>query len=226
VTKVSAAKGRLAAEPCRFCQGSPPVLPTRPAGRATCAGAVDGGSKAVSQKDRLRRVVLLCASFTRNLAYFRAGQEKDGQPLLQERAPFASFWRQVNGNAIDVAVLDWCKLFADRTGEHHWAKVVKNKGAFETGLLRHLGVNATSFEDYVKELRGWRNKFVAHADAEKIAQLPDLAPAKSATEFLLEHLAANEAAPGDLDGRDGATVKPGYDTWVAEARELLSRHRH
>src|SRR5258708_4899539 len=216
----------LAMEPCRFCQRSPPVLPTRAAGRATCAGAIDGGSKAVSQKDRLRRVVLLCAGFTRNLAYFRAGQEKEGQPLLQERAPFASFWRQVNGNALDVAVLDWCKLFADRTGEHHWAKVVKNRGAFETGLLRHLGVNATSFEDYVKEMRSWRNKFVAHADPEKIAQIPDMAPAKSAAEFLLEHITANEAAPGDLDGRDGATVKAGYDTWVAEARELLSRHRH
>ena len=180
---------------------------------------------AVSGKDRVRRVVLLCASFARNLAYFRAGQEKEGQPLLQERAPFASFWRQVNGNAIDVAILDWCKLFADRSGEHHWTKVVKNRSAFETALLRHLGTNAGAFEDYVKELRSWRNKFAGHSDPEKIAALPDLAQAKSAVDFLLDHLAANEAAAGELDGKDGAAVKASYDTWVAEARELLSRHK-
>src|SRR5258708_24357458 len=56
LSKVWAAKGRLAAEPCRFCQRSPPVLPTRAAGRATCASAIDGGSLAVSEKNRLRRV--------------------------------------------------------------------------------------------------------------------------------------------------------------------------
>ncbi len=145
------------------------------------APAPSMGSMAVSEKDRLRRVVLVCASFARNLAYFRAGQEKENQPLLQERVPFASFWRQVNGNAIDIAMLDWCKLFADRIGEHHWTKLVKNRAAFESGLMRHLGVNAGIFEEYVKDLRTYRNKCAGHSDPEKTAQIPDMALAKSAT---------------------------------------------
>lgn len=178
---------------------------------------------AVSEKDRLRRTVLLGASFARNLAYFRAGQEKEGQPLLQERAPFASFWRQVNANAIDVAILDWCKLFADKSGEHHWSKVIKNRSAFESALMRHLGMNAAAFEDYAKELRIYRNKYAGHSDPQKAAQIPDMTMAKSAADFLFDHIWANEAAPGDLDGPN---IKANYDTWVAEARELLSRHKH
>lgn len=180
----------------------------------------------MSDKDRLRRLVLVCANFGRNLAYFRAGQEKENLPLLQERVPFASFWRQVNSNAIDVAVLDWCKLFADKTGEHHWAKVVKNRTAFEAGLLRHLGVNASTLEEYIKDMRTFRNKFVAHLDQEKVTSIPDMTLAKSAAEFLLDHVMANEAAPGDLEGLEGTNIKAGYDTCVAEAREVLSRHRH
>lgn len=179
---------------------------------------------AVSDKDRLRRIVLLCSSFARNLAYFRAGQEKENLPLLQGRVPFSSFWRQVSGNAIDVAILDWCKLFADKNGEH-WTKLVKNRAGFETGLMRHLNITAGIFEEYAKELRLYRNKFAGHSDPEKSAEMPDMALAKSATEFLLEHI-TGEAAPGELDGVDGANIKAGYDTWLAEARELLSRHRH
>jgi hypothetical protein len=181
---------------------------------------------AASERDRLRRVVLLCASFIRNLAYFRAGQDKEGLPLLQERAPFASFWRQVNSNCIDLCVLEWCKLFAEKNGEHHWTKVVSNRSAFEGGLLRQLGSNATAFEDYIKEMRTYRNRFVAHIDTEKVTHVPDMAVAKNAAEFLFEYLMANEAKPGELDGREGMNVKLGYDACVAEAREVLSRHRH
>jgi hypothetical protein len=78
-------------------------------------------------RDRVRRVVLLCCAFARNVAYYRAGWADRAQPLLSELHPHASFWRQVNGNFLDMAVLDWCKLFGDpketprkRLAKHHW----------------------------------------------------------------------------------------------------------
>ena len=91
--------------------------------------------------------------------------------------------------------------------------------------MRHLGITAGIFEEYAKELRLYRNRYAGHSDPEKSAEIPDMALAKSATEFLLEHI-AGEAAPGALDELDGTNIKAGYDTWLAEARELLSRHRH
>ena len=62
---------------------------------------------------RLRRVVIVCASFGRNLAYYRVGQEK-GRAVHPEDQRHASFWRQVNGNFLDLCVLEWCQLFGER----------------------------------------------------------------------------------------------------------------
>jgi hypothetical protein len=60
----------------------------------------------MSRKDRLRRVALLCAHFTRNLAYYRAAQDR-----IARTSP--EFWRTVYSNFLDIAVLEWCKLFDD-----------------------------------------------------------------------------------------------------------------
>ena len=104
------------------------------------------------RRDRLRRVAMLCCSFARNVAFYRAGWVDEAQPLLSEYHPKASFWRQVNSNFFDVAVLDWCKLFGDqketprtRIGKHHWRKVVSDPEEFEVRLLTQLATDAASF---------------------------------------------------------------------------------
>jgi hypothetical protein len=63
----------------------------------------------LSRRERLRRVVLLCCSFARNVAFYRAGQADQVQHLLSENHPEVAFWRQVNANFLDTAVLEWCK---------------------------------------------------------------------------------------------------------------------
>jgi len=74
----------------------------------------------------------------RNLAYYRAGIGKIGAPLRESH----SFWRQANSNFIDICVLEWCKLFADRKGEHCWSLIATDPTAFELALLAHLGMTA------------------------------------------------------------------------------------
>jgi hypothetical protein len=49
------------------------------------------------KKDLRRRAVLLCSSFARNLAFYRAGQNQ-GRHLLDASENTASFWRQANSN--------------------------------------------------------------------------------------------------------------------------------
>jgi hypothetical protein len=46
----------------------------------------------MTRQNRLRRVVLLCSSFARNLAYYRLGQSGDGKHLLSATATHPSFW--------------------------------------------------------------------------------------------------------------------------------------
>jgi hypothetical protein len=51
------------------------------------------------KKDRLRRVVLPCKHFSRNLVYYRAGHGR----LTSESPPF---WITVDGTFLDMAVLE------------------------------------------------------------------------------------------------------------------------
>ena len=105
----------------------------------------------------MRRVVLLCVHFSRNLAYYRAGHGR-----LTSGSP--PFWRTIDGNFLDMAVLEWCKLLGDRTGKHSWAMVVTDRSGFEAGLLAHLRSSEGEFASYIDEIRGYRDKFLAHLD--------------------------------------------------------------
>jgi hypothetical protein len=87
------------------------------------------------RRDRLRRVVILCRSFAINLAYYRAGWSNEQKHML-DPAKSGNFWRVVNGNFLDICVLEWCKLFADQRGKHYWGTIVKDPAGFKAGLLR------------------------------------------------------------------------------------------
>jgi hypothetical protein len=148
----------------------------------------------VTRKERLRRVVLLCCHFARNLAYYRS--ELNGKRLARN----TEFWRTVNGNFLDVCVLEWCKLFGDKHGEHHWRRIVSDTASFETGLLSHLRINAIEFEKHIEEIRRYRDKFVAHLDSGKVMQIPTLDLAKTSVWFYHAYTVNNEAKADDLDG--------------------------
>jgi hypothetical protein len=83
--------------------------------------------------ERQRRVVRLCCSFMRNLAFHRAGMQGEVQFNLFARThPQGAFWREAHGNFIDICVLDWCKLFADLN-----SPVTKSRFfSFASGLQR------------------------------------------------------------------------------------------
>jgi hypothetical protein len=147
----------------------------------------------VIKRDRLRRVVILCEHFVRNLAYYRAGH--DG---LSKASP--QFWVTVNTNFIDMAVIEWCKLFGDRRGRHFWGDVLTDASRFEAEMLRHLGITAPEFAGYVNEMRTYRDKFLAHLDDLNVMNVPFLEPAKAAVEFYHGHVVRYEAVAGDLDG--------------------------
>jgi hypothetical protein len=152
-------------------------------------------SEPLLRRDRIRRVGLLCCAFARNVAFYRAGWADHAQPLLSERHPKGSFWRQVNSNFFDMAVLDWCKLFGDpkeiprkKLGKHHWRRVVSDPNGFEIRLLAQLSTDAEGFAALIAKMRGYRDKFVAHLDNERIMYLPELEAAHIAVTFYYRHI--------------------------------------
>jgi hypothetical protein len=178
----------------------------------------------MSRRDRLRRVVILCCNFAVHLAYYRVGQRPEHEIFGNARNAEANFWRTASNNFIDICVLEWCKLFAERKGKHCWLHVVADPVNFRGKLLQHLGLDGTAFEREVEAMRHYRNKFLAHLDSEHRMSIPSLEIAKEAVWFYLDYVVQNEVTPGDLAGLP-VVLDPGYAQCEAEARKIYDRNK-
>jgi len=148
----------------------------------------------MTKVQRLRRVGLLCCHFGRNLAYYRAGWR--GTTLARD----SDFWKTVNGNCLDVAVLEWCKLLGDERAKHYWRKIVSDPPTFQAGLLAHLCLTGDGFKVYRCEMRTYRDRFVAHLDSDFTMHIPNLDLAKASVEYYHSHVVNHELSPRDLTG--------------------------
>ncbi|WP_136524546.1 hypothetical protein [Geomonas ferrireducens] len=88
----------------------------------------------MTRSQHLRRVAILCCHCLRNLAFYKAGWH-NGKSKLK-----GQFGRNVNSNFLDIAVLEWCKLFADTRGKHFWRKAISGDVSFQNSLLAELGL--------------------------------------------------------------------------------------
>jgi hypothetical protein len=177
----------------------------------------------MTRKDRLRRVVILCRSFARNLAFFRTLQSGRGRRLLERAHRNASFWRQINANFFDCAVLEWCKLLGDKGERHHWAQIVSARDRFESELFECLKVDAEAFQGQVIAIRHYRNKFVGHLDSDAVMNLPKLDMPKASVWFYHSYVVTNEISPEDLT-KLSATPEEfdhGYQKCVEEAERII-----
>lgn len=177
----------------------------------------------MSRKEKLRRAALLCCSFGRNLAYYRAGWDKACKQLLElDKSSNFRFWRQVNSNFVDMCVLEWCKLFADAEGKFYWANIVSDPASFGTALLRHLGLSEEGLRKEIDDMRTLRDKHIAHSDAVRVGYVPVLDVAKRAIWFYHDHIVRREAQPGDLAGVP-QELETGYVECLKEATEIYRR---
>lgn len=140
----------------------------------------------------VRRLSLLCCHCVRNIAYYRVGfVSEDGTGSLKQRSQFGA---TVNGDLLDIAVLEWCKLFADRNARHHWKRFVRtdvDQEQFLAGLVEAAGMSLEGWKRYLDQMRVYRDKFVAHLDDQQVMNIPVLDAALSTTFFLYGHVRAN-----------------------------------
>lgn len=139
----------------------------------------------MDQRDRIRGVALLCCHCARNVAYYRAGWV-EGRFISND-----DFWRNANSNFLDIAVLEWCKLFVDRKGKHYWSKVVSVPDEFLPVLINGIDVTENVFNTHCEEVKTYRDKFVAHLDAGRRMQIPSLTIVVESAVFLYD-LVRNE----------------------------------
>lgn len=165
----------------------------------------------MNRRTRLRRTGILCLHFLRNAAYYRAF---NAAPPTRRRE---QFWRTLNGNFIDVCILEWCKLFGDLNAMHHWSKCVTDQPAFCKGLYAHVSLSEAEFEAYRLEIRAYRDKFVAHLDELNESKIPDIHAAVDSVRYLYRHMLAIE---DDLDAFHDAPqdANAHYQTHLHEGR--------
>jgi hypothetical protein len=181
--------------------------------------------KPLTRRERLRRVVILCASFARNVAYFRAGQSQNGSEERAPSHPRSAFWAQVSSNFLDIAVLEWCKLLGDDKDKHFWRNVVADPTTFEASLLANLEMTKSDFADYAKKMRRYRDKFVAHLDSDVKMDIPRLTAALAANRFYHEHVVTVEAAVDDLFALADTSENfaQGYERCLKEAEHTYGQ---
>jgi hypothetical protein len=149
-----------------------------------------------------------------NIAFYLAGW-RHGEFVPKKPS---QFWINVNGNFMDICVLEWCKLFAeDKRGKHYWGKVITDHAAFFDGLINVLGMTKDDFALYIDEMRSYRDKFVAHLDLNERMQIPKLLVAQQTASYLYDYLRAYEDEGGFLtDAPD--TASSFYNRFLKEGK--------
>lgn len=121
--------------------------------------AIDRGHIPMTRNRKLRRVGQLCLYFAKNYAYYKAGIKAKISNDTND------FWITAQNNFLDIAILEWSKLFLQpKNSKYHWKKIVRNKDDFQKLVEQY---------DH-RVIETYRNKFVAHLDSRIIMNIPIL----------------------------------------------------
>ena len=120
---------------------------------------------------------------------------------MRKRVPIRheNFWRRANSNFLDIAVLEWCKVFGKEKEKHYALKVITNPDHFSAELLAKLAISQAEFDIYRNAMLALRDRFIAHLDDDKVMGIPKLDIAVESVSFLLTYLHAHESGTGYLD---------------------------
>ena len=120
----------------------------------------------------------------RNVAYHRS--------LLKQKDNFEqNYWILIFNNFLEIAVLEWCKVFGSNTDTTHWTKYidVDDQAGFRSNLWKRLNLTEQEWKDYRQKMKDYRDKVVAHDEYNpKITNYPDFSHALESCYFYYEIL--------------------------------------
>ena len=141
--------------------------------------------------EQMQHAIEIITAFVRNAHLRRVLHEIDPEPAL-------NFWRVTYGNCLDMAVIEWCKLFGSDHEAHqpvHWKNVVpvREHDEFRAGLRAATGLSADEWQTYWERMKGYRDNHAAHFSEaylrpENDPRYPKLTAALKAAYFYYERL--------------------------------------
>lgn len=170
----------------------------------------------MNRRERMRRTGILCLHCLRNLAFHSAARDARRQWAGQQ------FWVTIHNNFLDIGVLEWCKVFGDNRAKHNWRKTVTDHERFLANLLDHLRLTEGLFDEYIVEMRTYRDKFIAHLDEENRMNIPNMSPAIKSAQFLYRWMVEQEDdCDAFWDAPDNSVVY--FRKFLSEARSTYAR---
>jgi hypothetical protein len=101
--------------------------------------------------DQVFRLVFI----VRNIAQYRSLE-----PFKDEFEQ--NYWILILNNFLDIATLEWCKVFGSRSEATHWSSLVEDIEGFRNGMLEKLGVSQAEWDAYWENIKNYRDQVVAH----------------------------------------------------------------
>jgi hypothetical protein len=135
---------------------------------------------------QLAEVAEVLGTLVRNILLKRALHTADPNPSL-------NFWRIQYGNLMDLAVIDWCKLFGSDDAERqpiHWKNIADDQSSFRDALLKALAMTYEEWQSYWRDMKKYRDFNAAHHDPRRaeIATYPVLDKALDSAFFYFEYV--------------------------------------
>lgn len=133
--------------------------------------------------------------------------------------PDLNFWRLIHGNQLDIAVLEWCKVFGSDCEPTHWKNIVPavKHDQFRNGLFAAVTVTVEEWTAYWRDMKAYRDNLVAHhIESTGVANYPVLDLALKSSFFYYNYLIRELRSLGETKYVDDLKV-------YCEAFEGLAR---
>lgn len=170
----------------------------------------------MATQEQLMGALQVVVNLTRCVALKHALAAAEPEPAL-------NFWRVLQGNLLDTAVLEWCKLFGSDDEEHqqvHWKNIFADEAEFRANLFAHLGIEQEGWGAYWQQMKAYRDQHVAHLDINRrdVTHYPELGSALSSAVYYYSRLIRELRALGETRFPDDLSGY--YDAFQTQASEI------
>lgn len=137
--------------------------------------------------------------------------------------PHLNFWRLIHGNQLDIAVLEWCKVFGSDGEITHWKKMVPhaNHDQFRDELFKAVGITSKEWAAYWNEMKSYRDNLVAHhIELNNVTNYPVLDLALKSSCFYYSYLIKELRSLGETRYPDDLQIYCG--AFESQVREIAA----
>ena len=166
----------------------------------------------------------LTAHLFRLVHLMRCAEMKRALTSIDRAEPGLNFWHLIHGNLLDIAVLEWCKVFGSDGEATHWKKIVRaaDHNQFRSDLLASLELTADEWTANWNEMKGYRDNLVAHhIEMNKVLNYPVLDIARKSSFFYYKLLIKELRSLGEMKYHDD--LESYCVAFEKQAREIASQ---